>query len=308
MNATPAALFCALSVICGLFSFCDSQTTRSINETSFDLPDQNNPVYLLSKRYFLLIPGDTAFLYGTEACTVITNGEITSVRADSLYFRTITKKHELLFIDGKQHVVIPQIFQQDNDSTSLDGSSIVRYFEQSPTGIRQVAYARGDERHFPDSARQTIIPNPMEIGSFGSVSSPRNSWATSHLIPCPFEDTMAGLLFEGRSVANKVLALTSSGIPYVVRRYPYWDGMELKTYYTLNGTRIEKGEHVFVVGTITVTSTYFVDRGLVDQTQEWRLHQCRADGEMMVTRKTIYLGRGPGGTRLYPDYDTSKVF
>ncbi|MBN2037849.1 MAG: hypothetical protein JW768_14000 [Chitinispirillaceae bacterium] len=302
-SVVSGTLFAAGTLLCS----CDDWNMGSINEATFGLPDESNTPYLLSKRYFLLVPGDTAFLYGTEACTVITNGVVTSVRSDAVYFRTITQKQETLSINGERHVVIPQLFQQSNEAASLAAASIVRYFEQDPHGVKQVAYSQGNDLCRLDSTRQTIMPNPLEIGSLGSVNSPRNNWAASPLIPCPIGDVSGSVLFEGRSVASEVLALPAFGEPYVVRLYRYWDGMELKTYYTLNATHVAEGEHVFIMGTIIVTSTYFADRGLVDQSQEWRIHRCRADGGREMLKKSVYLARGPEGARLYPDFDTTAV-
>jgi hypothetical protein len=292
-----------LSVIGLLCASCDRGDVVSVNSATFTLAPGSNTKYQLSKRYFILYPGDTAFLYGTVACTVITNGTLSSVRTDSVYYRTITKQEEFLTIGNARRLVSPQIYQQASSIPGLDSSSITRFFEQTSAAILQWAFLRDGKMVFTDKSRQMVMPNPLDIGSFGSINSPNNNWAASPLVLSPIEDVEGTKVFEGRSVATMIMAPDIHGMPYWVRDFHYFDGVEIKTYYTMNAD----SKNFFITGSGVITSHYFTDIGLGDQFQNWSVYKCFPDGRTELTKKSVWFGRGPTGSRVYHDYDTASA-
>jgi hypothetical protein len=291
-----------LTILLGLLSVhCSHDDILSTETAEFILPKGNHLKYLQAKRYFLLEPGDTALLYGTEACTLITNGVVTATTTDSVYFRTITGTTIRSMINDTLSLETSQVCQQARTVAQLDDSTITRYFKQTPSGIFQIAWEKDGIKTFTSKNRQMIMPNPVESGSFGTVNSPRNNWETSPLMLSPVRDLSGGpVIFEARSVASEALAIVLQS-PYFIRKAYYYDGVAVMTFCTLSGNGIRNGKTVVVTGTIVLKSHYFRDQGLGEQFQWWQIRTI-SDKKVEVFKKSVWIARGPEGTRIKKDY------
>jgi hypothetical protein len=304
---TRKAVFVIFAALTAALFRCDYVDMVAVTKADFTPPADTNTKYQQSKRYFLLHPGDTALLYGTAACTLVTNGRTVSATADSVFFRTITRPEERLSINDTAYVVTPQVFQTSGRLASLDSAGITRYFRQTASGVQQLAFEENGIMTFVPKANRVVVPNPLDMGSFGTINSPLNNWMTFPLFSWPLPGFKGARIFEARSVATLAIALNTLLPPYWVRGFYYFDGVEIVTYHALNGTGTMDGRDAAVIGTIEVKSNYFKDKGLADQFQHWHIQVNYENGRTDVIKKDIWVGRGPGGARTYADYDTNKV-
>ncbi len=269
--------------------------------SDFTLPEGNDSTYQLTKRFFLLFPGDTAMLYGTRTCTTISNND-TLIENDSLYFRTITYRPSFMTIQGVKRLVFPQKFQQAESCDNLELTSITRFFEIRDTALLQIAYGSNNDTVYLDKNIQKVMPIKIEVGSFDTIYSPNNTWPASPLIKNPVNVSGGTIWFHGQKVATKALAV-NWGEYYYVNGYGYHFGIRVKTYYSVNGYTTENAMQLNVTGTITVERSYFRDIGLVDQKLISSLVKRYADGTQKAVKEFLVLERGPEGAEIYNDWD-----
>ncbi len=278
-------------------SYLDSTTVSS----DFTLPEGSDSTYQLTKRFFLLFPGDSALLCGTRACMTVSNND-TSFQNDSLYFRTITHHPSFMTTNGTKRLVFPQEFQQAGSLDKLEHTSITRFFEIRDTAILQIAFELNKDTIYLDKNIQKVIPIIIEVGSYNTIHSPNNTWPASPLIKNPINATGGTLWFQGQNVAAKALAV-NWGEYYYVNGYGYQFGIRIKTYYSINGYATENNMQISVIGTITIERSYFKDIGLVDQKMSSSIVKRYSDGTEKTIKESLILERGSDGATIYDDWD-----
>lgn len=301
---------------------CNYPETLSVSESDLIFPNDSSVIYRLDKRYFLLIPGDTALFYGSKSCTVITNGARDTCFIDSLFLRTITNKTFDSTINNIRYFIYPQSYHYCNSFSDLqDGSHspqnrIIRYFLRNDSAVLQVKYSvYSDENpkdstiHYLPENKQKVFPRIIEVGKHGWFQSDTtavpttNTWHTSPLVKHPLFSYKETISFDGFSVAYKPLALPYiNELPYTVSGVEYTNGIMIKTYYTLRGVIPENGRDIFINGSLSIVRTYFTDRGMIDQAMDLVIQKIFSD-TVQVIKEHSYIGRGPGGAKVYPEKD-----
>ncbi len=275
---------------------CDYQETLNGTEVDITLSNGTNTIFKFTKRYFLLQPGDTALFYGTRVCTVITNGVISSLKDDSINFRTITLEDTVITVNSTPHIVYPQLYQAAKNMDSLSGYTITRFFELTDSGIFQTAYKPYSGMLFLEKEIQKVMPSPLEMGSFDFVS-PQNSWRASPLIVSPYASCNGTVNFIGQRVATRYIKNET------IDSYDYYDGVTIKTYYSFSGEISEDNEYIRLAGTMVITRNYFKDIGLVNDMRIFEEQRTFSDNSTQVIKEYIYFSRGPNGAKLYNDWE-----
>jgi hypothetical protein len=280
-----------VTAVCCAGMGCSRGDFTSVNRTVFTRPLGTSSTYRFVKQYFYFNPtGDTVFFRGAVACTVMTNGVTTSAWSDSVYIRVITQKEDSMVINNSTHLVTRQTYQQDTSAADLGSSEITRIFETTDKGVFQLAYEKGGALTFVDSAKQLVIPSPLDIGPLDPATSPNNCWRATLLIGFPFDDPAAGMkIFEGKSFAAKVMAINLADTPYIVNTTEYYDGVEIKSYYSI-GSDGDNGDSA-AIGDMEITDHYFNYYGLVNQFLVSSVRVHFPDGSSRVTKKTMYFAR-----------------
>lgn len=292
-------------------SNCHYSDTIVSQKSEIILPDDSGAVYRFKKRYFILVPGDTALFYGTRSCTLSRNGEIIDhTPNDSLYLRIITQKPiKKKDSKGKTLMVFPRLYQEAKKMEDLNKNAVIRYFEKSDSAIKQIAFEKEGSTFYPDKKYTWILPKIIEVGPYGTFQAngmdiPRNNtWKTSPLIEHPFLSITERMRFEGYSVAARVISLPNSGeLPYVISGHYYTNGIFVRTYYSLNGEIEEDGKLAQVSGFIYIVRSYFTDRGMIDQFQHTSIQKTFFDGTVVIEKEIMYVSRGPEGAPTYPEF------
>lgn len=296
MNRKKITEFVLIFSMLLLSAGCNNKEYVSGTDVLVTLPNGNNTIYKFAKRYFLLQPGDTAQLYGTRVCTVVTNGIISSIEDDSLYFRRITLDDTTIFVNNTPHIVYPQLYHKSSSFDSLSQFTITRYFELTDSGIFQIAYEHYNTMQFLDKEIQKVIPSPLEIGSYDFVSS-GNTWRASPLIESPCASSNGTVWFIGQRVATCYL------VSEKIDNYDYYDGVTIKTYYSFNGEIYENNEPARLSGTIVITRNYFKDIGLVNELRILEAQKSFSDNGVQLTKERVYFSRGPEGAKVYNDWE-----
>lgn len=312
---------------------CNHPETNSVSTMELVITDDSSAIYMLDKRYFILIPGDTALFYGSKRCTVIINGIIDTCINDSAYFRTITLDREEQTVDNRRQFVYPQHYQYCSSFKEIDTDSIppnntiTRYFVKNDTAILQIAYRTykydtikdttsdvikksitltGTLHNLPINKRK-VIPKTLEVGKYGWLQTDttnvptNNKWYTSPLIENPVSFSEGYISFEGFSVAPKGIALPGVMDPaYTVNGVIYANGVFIKTYYSIEGEIFEDNKNITIAGNVLITRTYFTDRGLIDQLINTTIQKTYSD-TIQIIKETIYVARGPEGAKNYPE-------
>lgn len=306
------ALLATATVIVFLLSGsgCNYSETFSMANAELKLSSDSSTIYRFTKHYFLLVPGDTALFYGNRACTTIVNGNAVSIIYDSLYFRTITCKGERLSVDDTLYFVFPQLYQYSSSFAQIDEHTTTRYFYRSDSAIHQVAYKENGMLAYTPKRSRMVIPRTLILGPCGwldtdtSKVSFNNKWHTSPLIPGPVTYTKGDVLFDGFSVAARVIALPqSSESNYFVNGVLYQNGALIKSYYTISGQYIQNDQAITVSGGVLITQAYFAGRGLVDQLIQTTIKRVFSDGTVEITKERSYVARGPEGAKIFSDND-----
>lgn len=298
--------FTALSL---LVNNCNVPATVGTYDTEVVLPSDSGVIYRFTKRYYVLVPGDTAVFYGSRSCTTSVNGIITScITNDSMYLRTITLKGKTIKIDDSLHFVYPQLYQYNSTYAGINTNTVTRYLVKSDSAILQVAYDDRGVRYYLKNDQQIVMPRTLIIGPYApfvndSTDIPiNNTWPASPLIKSPIPLTNGSLSFVGFNVAIKTIALPKSNDPpYFVNGNKYSNGIFVKAFYSLHGEMVENNDIVRVVGSVVIVRTYFTERGLIDQLIVSSIQKIFSDGTVERIRERIYVARGPEGAKVYSE-------
>lgn len=264
-------------------------------------PKTEQKPFQLKKRYFVLVPGDTALLAGTVACTVITSGVLTSVTSDSSYFRTITSADTTLRIHGKPKTVSPQAYQMGSSLDEIDLNTFMHYFTNNDSAVLQVYYSTHNNLYPIDEKNQKVMPSSIVVGDLDTIISSNNRWYSSPLIPCISQYLLLKVPFIGFTVAAKALAIIGNSF-YTVNGYNYRDGIQLRSFYTVYYETIEHDILQQIQIKLEVLKSYFKDRGLVEQQIDIVTQKLSADGNVTIIKKHINHQRGPEGAPEYKDW------
>ena len=296
-------------VFCILGNSCNFHESLTPVTAEFILPPDSANIYRMTKRFFVVVPGDTALFYGSCQCTVTTNGIITSIIDDSMYFRTITLPCENITLDDTLHKVYRQYYQQSSTFDKINENTIIRFFEQTDSATLQVAYEEKGTTHYIEKNRRMIMPRTVIVGPYGWFDTDttkvpyNNKWPTSPLVTIPAIASSESITFDGYSVATRVICLTPQPTenPYSINGVDYQNGMFVKSYFVLHGETFEKGELVRVLGSVQVTRSYFTERGIIDQLTVSYIQKSYSDGSVEIIRERIYVARGPEGAKSYSE-------
>ena len=264
-------------------------------------PETEEMPFQVKKRYFVLVPGDTALLAGTEVCTVITGGVLTSVTSDSSYFRTITFADTTLIIHGKPQTVSPQAYQMGSSPDGTDLNTFKHYFINNDSAVLQVCYSAHGNLYPIDEKNQKVLPSSITVGDLDTIISSNNRWYSSPLIPCISQYLVLKVPFVGFTVAAKVLAIIGNSF-YTVNGYNYRDGIQLRSFYSVYYETTENGTPQQIQIKLEVLKSYFKDRGLVEQKIDIVTQKLSADGSVTIIKKHINHQRGPEGAPKYKDW------
>ncbi len=293
--------YCFSPLLCAaLLLQCNYRESDSLASYTFSPPPGNEKVYQFTDRYFMLIPGDTAMFYGTRCCTLLVNGSLASAVQDSSFFRTITAQPTGLLVNGKNQPVYPQCYQQAAFRDQLDSNSILRYFMKTDTAILHCAYEdHGVLTHVPDG-RQKVVPALFDVGSFATSPTSSNSWLTTLLVPDPFPIAAGHSWITGQSVCTRAVAQQSMPV-YTCNGVDYRNGIQIMSYYALDGQSTEEGNRFDFIGTFVIDRKYFKNAGLVDETMNLAVEKKLPDNTVEIIKETTIHQRGPEGARIYPD-------
>jgi hypothetical protein len=291
---------CAVVSSLWFLSGCQYSETFSDTSQTFTLAKGNEPLFGYKDRYFLLVKGDTALFYGLEACTVITNGKIVSADVDTSYFRTITLPSLAIPVNDSAVYLIPQIYQQGSSLLASPQYSVIRYFRKTTPGILQIAYFQNNVMTYLKKEMQGVIPTFIEVGSFDTVNSPNNHWASPLLIVNPIPFTNGRIWISGHSVGTRAIAQENMA-PFFLNGITYFTGIEVKSYYAFNGYASENDAAFRFLGTLEVTRKYFKNIGMVDEKIQLLFQKTFDNGTVQLTKKTLFHERGPEGAKIYPD-------
>lgn len=291
---------CCFSLSILRCSFSDGFTS-TVTETTG--PNDNHPIYKFKKRYFVLVPSDTALLSGTRICTLITNGALTSIQEDSTFFRTITSEDTTLTLDNKPYTVSPQVYQTGTSLSTLSGCSIIRYFKQNDTAILQLAYEKQGTIHTLESNIRKVMPVSIEVGDFDSLSSSANTWQSVPLIPLPNSIGENLKHITGFTVASNAMAIHPLAY-YVVNGYRYRDGVKFKSYYSVFYEDMVGSIPVTILKKIEMIRYYFKEIGLVEQKIYVLTQKLGTDGSVEIRKEHFIFQRGPEGAPKYADWQS----
>ena len=287
---------------------CNYPETVSTIDEELILPPDSSVIYQFTRHYFINVPGDTALFYGARRCTVTVNGIITSTIEDSSYQRTITLQDTIISINDTGHFVYPQLYQQSSTFSKINEHTITRYFEKTDTATLQVAYHSDGVMHYTAQNSKIVMPRTLIIGLYGWFDTDttdipmNNKWPASPIIPPPLPSSNGAIKLDGYSVATKVIALPKSGEnKYCINGVNYENGVLVKSYFTIHGETFENNKIVRILGTVTITRSYFLGMGLIDQLMNTSIEKVFSDGSLETMRETIYIARGPEGARQYSD-------
>lgn len=302
---------------------CTYPETIAESETDLQLTSDSSTIYKLDKRYFLLIPGDTATFYGSKSCSLYTNGELESNSQTPYFLRTITYPTYDTSINSIRYFVYPQRYHYTSSladferGTAATQNLSTRYFIRHDSAVIQVksttytttGTTMDSSVHALAEHQQKVIPRLIEVGHYGwfqsdSTSVPTtNKWYTSPLIEHPFYTYREQVSFEGFSVSPEPIVLPgSTDKPYTVSGVEYTNGIFVNSYYTLKGSIVEKGSPVELAGKVTIVRTYFTDRGMIDQSIDMVVQKTYAN-KTQIIKESSYVSRGPEGARVYPEKD-----
>jgi hypothetical protein len=306
-------LFAAYSSLFVMNNRCTHPETASFSEEKLTFKNDSSALFRSDKRYFILVPGDTAFFIGTYSCTLIVNGIINPnlTRTDSLYFRTITLDTTSLFENYNGFIVYPQIYQMSHTFSTLAFNETIRYFTKNDTAILQIAYEDQNKRYFLPDHQQKVMPRILVMGKMGYFDTDttnvpsNNKWYTSPIIRQPVFSSQGTITFGGVSYAPEAIAFPvspkqNSSVPYLINGIEYKNGTFLKTELTLIGNIMENGQVVEISGTIIITRTYFTERGMIDQRIVSSIVKEYSDGTIEIKKEKSYVSR-PDTARVYPD-------
>jgi hypothetical protein len=303
MNKSAEKLFlrflalCIAGLPCFLVTDCAYNETFSETSQTFTMTGGIEPKFGYKDRYFILVPGDTALFYGTEICTLITNGILESTTIDSSYFRTITFP---AVTNDSFAYAIPQLYQQGSSLINASNQTIVRYFQKTPTTILQLAYRQNNIMTYLPVGQQQVIPNFVEVGSFDTINSPNNNWVSAMLIHNPLPFTNGRLWITGHSVGTRAIAQELFP-PFQLNGVYYFTGIEIKSYYAFHGYSSENNNPFRFLGTIEVLRKYFKNIGMVDEMIRLTYQKTFDNKMVQVVKKIIIHQRGPEGAKVYPD-------
>jgi hypothetical protein len=310
---TLAALITFVCMLAVAYNGCNHPETIALTGSDYLLPKDSSLLFQVNRRYFILVPGDTAFFSGTRRCSVFVNGVIneTLTEFDSVYFRTITLAKDTMMFNGAPYTVYPQLYQMSNKVAALNTGDILRYFLKNDTAVLQIAYIENGVMNYLPAGKQKVFPRYLEFGKFGYLqndSTPISSnhrWAASPLIKLPITAVNGPLVLEGYSIAPEAIAYPLKlggdyGKPYTVNGITYRDGVFIITNFIINGSSNEQDAIVRISGTIKITGTYFTNRGMVDQLINSSIQKTYENGAIETKRETIYFVR-PEPAKTYPD-------
>ncbi len=294
-----------LSVLLVLKYNCSYSDPITGTDIKFVLPSDSGAIYRLTHHYFILVPGDTALFYGKQSCTTTVNGVITSSINDSAYIRIITLEGEKIEVNDSIYAVFPQLYQQGSTFAEINDNSITRYFKTTDSMTLQIAYQENGTLYPLEKNKRIVMPRTVIIGPYGwfetdSTKVPiNNKWPASPLIIKPKISVPGDLRFNGYCVATKPIALQGSNEnAYHINGHNYSDGMFVKTYYAINGDVVENGKVVRALGSVVVTRSYFINRGIIDISIITSLQKTYSNGKIEMKRETIYVARGYEGAGI----------
>jgi hypothetical protein len=289
-------------------SYSDSITGTS---TQFTLSPDSGAIFKLTHHYFILVPGDTALFYGYRNCTTTVNGVISSCTNDSAYLRTITLEGKTITINDSTYAVFPQLYQQSSTFEKINENTITRYFKKTDSMTLQIAYEEKGRIYPLEKDKRIVMPRTVIIGPYGwfdtdSTKVPvNNKWPASPLIRKPVISDQGDFLFNGYSVATKPIALQGTNEnAYHINGHNYTDGMFVKTYYSLSGDAVENNMVIRTLGSVVVTRSYFINRGIIDISIVTSLQRTYSNGTVEMKRETVYVARGYEGAPIITQ-DTS---
>ncbi len=290
---------------------CSHPETVMISEPELVLPRDSSAIFRSDKRYFVLVPGDTALFGGTKACTLLVNGIIQQGETsfDSLYFRTITLDTKTETFGGTSYTVYPQKYQYGPSISKITQDETVRYFTINDTATLQLAYEYKGKQHLFAENKQKVFPRLLDMGKFGWFQSDTTTiptthkWSTSPLIRQPLRSNQGTLSFVGYTYAPEAIAYPVSpkqisSNPYKINGIEFKNGSYINSVYSLEGEITEDDEIVNVHGAITIKRTYFVDRGLVDQSLHSAIRKDFSNGTTELRIEQSYIAR----------IDTARIF
>ena len=293
-----------LVIVVGKYGCSYSDSITGV-DTQFTLPPDSGTIYRLTHHYFALVPGDTAMFYGFRNCTTTVNGVISSCTRDSAYFRTITLEGKTITVNDSTYAVYPQLYQQCSTFSAINENTITRYFKTTDSMILQIAYEADGILYPLEKEKRTVMPRTVIIGPYGwyatdSTEVPfNNKWTASPLIKRPFINVPGDIRFNGYCVAVKPIALEGMNEnAYHINGHNYTDGMFVKTYYAISGDAVEDGKVVRALGTVVVTRSYFINRGIIDISIVTSLQRTFSDGTVEMKRERVYLARGYEGAKI----------
>jgi len=310
-KSTLSALIIFISLLAGGYNGCNHPETIALTGSEYILPRDSSVLFQVNRRYFILVPGDTAFFNGTRQCSVFVNGVIRENSADSVYFRTITLDKDTMVINGLKYIVFPQLYQMSNKLSTIESGEIKRYFLKNDTAVLQIACTENGVMNYLPAGKQKVFPRYLEIGKFGYLQSDttpissNHRWAASPLIQLPDLAVNGQLTVEGYSIAPEAIAYPLKiggdyGKPYTVNGITYKDGAFILTTFIISGSSNEQGETIRINGYIKITGTYFTNRGMVDQLINSSIQKTYENGTIETTRETTYFVR-PDLAKTYPD-------
>lgn len=283
-------------------SYSDSVTGADMK---FTLPPDSGAIFRLTHHYFILVPGDTAIFYGYRSCTTTVNGVMTSCVTDSAYLRTITLEGKTVTVNDSSFAVYPQLYQQSSTFANINDNTITRYFKTTDSMTQQIAYEENGVLIPLQNNKRIVMPRTVIIGPYGwfetdSTKVPiNNKWPASPLIRTPFITEPGDLRFNGYSIAARAIALEGTNEnAYHINGHNYTDGMLVQTFYAISGDALENGMVVRALGSVVVTRSYFINRGIIDITIVTSLQRTFSDGTVEMKRETIYVARGYEGADI----------
>lgn len=288
--------FAVLVIIIGCIQITDIESNEYTDVTLN--PDTTENQYFLKKRYFVLVPGDTAFLCGIRVCTTFVDDVFDSCFTESVFVRTITLPERVMVISDTTYYLRPQIYQCGKNREALTGDTEIRYFAKADSGIYEPLCKTNGTVYIIDKRNRTFLPNPVVAGGVpDSLSSILHNWSAAPSIPAPEIVRKEGP-FLGYSIANRALGVMS---PYTVYNNSYKTGLEVTTYYVISHEYIESNEDVVrIFGELICRRAYFKDRGMLEQTVFSKIKKIYPSGSTVTIKDSTYVGR-PDRIEQYPD-------
>lgn len=285
-----------LGIMIGCIHITDIESTDYTDITLY--PDTTENQYFLKKRYFVLVPGDTAFLCGIRVCTTFVDDIVDSCFTESVFVRTITQPERAVVVSDTTYFLRPQIYQQGRTRDVLTGDNEIRYFAKTDSGIYEPLCKTNGAVYVIDKRDRMFLPNPVVAGGVpDSLSSILHNWSAAPSIPAPEFIRKEGP-FLGYSIANRALGVMS---PYTVYNNSYKTGLEVTTYYVISHDFIESnGDVVRIFGELICRRAYFKDRGMLEQIVLSKVKKFYPSGSTVTIKDSTYIGR-PDRIEQYPD-------